>query len=65
MENYTKNYSHICEICGKAFSKKDHVRRHKLVHTGERPYICEICGTTFSHKSHLNRHRLIHTGKKL
>lgn len=32
----------ICPICAKSFRCLAHLNRHKLIHTGERPYICNV-----------------------
>ena len=32
----------ICHICGKNFRCLAHLNRHKLIHTGQRPYMCDV-----------------------
>ncbi|XP_045184941.2 zinc finger protein sens-like isoform X2 [Mercenaria mercenaria] len=53
-----------CEICGKQFSHNDRLRRHRKIHTAEKPYKCDICGKGFKEKCNLKHHRFIHTGEK-
>ncbi|OAD03930.1 C2H2-type zinc finger transcription factor, partial [Mucor lusitanicus CBS 277.49] len=52
--------------CGWSFKRYEHLKRHMLVHTGERPYSCHFpgCGKSFTNdaKSHIcPRHMRIHT----
>lgn len=49
-----------CGFCGKAFSRKEHLIRHKVSHTGKREYKCEICNKTFSRKDNLLKHKKTH-----
>ena len=45
-----------CGQCTMKFTRKDHLRRHRLIHTGDRPFQCEQCKQKFARKDHLKRH---------
>ncbi|XP_008278085.1 zinc finger protein 770-like [Stegastes partitus] len=49
-----------CNICFKDFVSPSKLRRHYLVHTGQRPFRCDICGKTFTQSAHLRTHRQTH-----
>ena len=55
---------HICEHCGQGFGQRCDLRKHVMIHTGERPWSCEICEKTFQRKTDLHKHTRIHTGEK-
>ncbi|XP_050499448.1 zinc finger and BTB domain-containing protein 14 [Diabrotica virgifera virgifera] len=56
--------THVCEICQRAFKRKEHLYQHVKLHTGFRPYICEHCNKAFMRKEHLLRHSSLHSGQK-
>lgn len=47
---------HRCQLCNKRFDRPSTLKKHMLVHTGEKAWACEICGRRFSVSSNLNRH---------
>lgn len=56
--------SHQCPTCLKSFKDNSKLRRHQLVHTGERPFQCPYCEKWFSIDFNLKTHIRIHTGEK-
>jgi uncharacterized Zn-finger protein len=46
--------------CGMMFKQSDSVKRHKTIHTGDKPYMCDICKKRFSRLYNLNVHRKRH-----
>jgi len=57
---------YLCSFpnCEKGFSRPSDLRKHRLVHTGEKPHKCEYCDSSFISSSNLNKHRRQHTGEK-
>ncbi|XP_062857582.1 zinc finger protein 770 [Trichomycterus rosablanca] len=67
MESFPKNMTSLnykCPTCLKCFSAPSKLRRHCLIHTGQRPFQCSICGRAFRQPSHLKSHYSVHTGAK-
>ncbi|CAL4104217.1 unnamed protein product, partial [Meganyctiphanes norvegica] len=58
--NIEKPYQ--CNLCDKAFTKKNIFKTHQWIHTGEKPYQCKQCDKIFSRNNILVRHQRIHTG---
>lgn len=56
--------NNLCYICGKTFSTRTHLKRHMLVHTGQKPHCCKICGRRFARGECLRIHMRIHTVEK-
>lgn len=62
--NWTGQTPHQCDVCGKKYTRKEHLANHMRSHTNETPFRCEICGKSFSRKEHFTNHILWHTGKE-
>ncbi|XP_028414748.1 zinc finger protein 184-like [Dendronephthya gigantea] len=51
----------VCTICDQNFSDLPSMRRHRLIHSEEKPYQCDFCDKAFRRKDNLREHRNIHT----
>lgn len=61
-ENWTTSKArHECSVCRKCFSAPSKLRRHCLIHTGQRPFQCSLCCRAFRQLSHLKAHHSVHT----
>ncbi|KAF7314476.1 C2H2 conidiation transcriptional factor [Mycena kentingensis (nom. inval.)] len=47
---------HGCTMCHKRFDRPSTLKKHLLVHTGEKAFQCSICERRFGVLSNLNRH---------
>ena len=50
----------FCEICEKSFKTSQQLKRHKWMHTGEKPFQCKICQKSFNQTGVLSRHVATH-----
>lgn len=55
---------HVCDDCGRSFTRSSTLITHKRIHTGDKPYVCQQCGRAFRQLGNLSRHRLTHTTSK-
>jgi len=46
-----------CPECGKYFEKRDKLKRHFIIHTGEKPFECDDCDKKFGRKDKLTNHK--------
>ncbi|KAI8357957.1 hypothetical protein B0O80DRAFT_271362 [Mortierella sp. GBAus27b] len=60
---------HPCKFptCGWSFKRFEHLKRHMLVHTKERPFVCDFagCDKSFSRSDNFSAHLRTHTKKAM
>ncbi|KAJ7160674.1 hypothetical protein C8R43DRAFT_1177092 [Mycena crocata] len=52
----SREKKHGCTMCHKRFDRPSTLKKHLLVHTGEKAFQCSICERRFGVMSNLNRH---------
>ena len=55
----------VCPTCNKGFAGKSTMNRHRLVHTGAKPFACPKCSRSYSLKHHLKEHLNTHLPEPL
>ncbi|XP_034230508.1 zinc finger protein 436-like [Thrips palmi] len=50
-----------CEVCTRGFSRKDKLKLHLMIHSGDKPLKCDSCGKAFLRRDHLKNHMRTHT----
>ncbi|KAH3902432.1 related to Transcription factor IIIA [Saccharomycodes ludwigii] len=51
----------VCPECGNSYTRKHHLERHLVSHTGETPFHCSICNKGVVTRQQLKRHEITHT----
>ncbi|WP_330924244.1 C2H2-type zinc finger protein [Candidatus Sororendozoicomonas aggregata] len=51
---------HVCEHCDKVFETKSALKKHKVIHSDDRPFVCEMCGSAFKWQRVLVDHLKTH-----
>lgn len=56
--------AYLCAECGKGFKNKCTLKKHAIVHTGQKPFACSECPKSFARKGALSVHMTIHREEK-
>lgn len=57
------SHQHKCDVCGKSFNRFYSLRRHQIMHSGEKKFKCPVCNMSFSHVYNRNRHVKRHANR--
>jgi uncharacterized Zn-finger protein len=60
-ECHKKDQPFHCDFCNRGFSRKDDLKKHMWLHTGEMPSTCDICEKRFRLQSNMMQHRRRHS----
>uniref|UniRef100_A0AAG5CPW1 C2H2-type domain-containing protein n=1 Tax=Anopheles atroparvus TaxID=41427 RepID=A0AAG5CPW1_ANOAO len=63
-QNIGKTSANECDVCGRTFSQRVILMRHKLRHEGIKPYQCAHCKRSFAQKGTLKTHIRTHTDER-
>ena len=55
---------HMCMECGEVLSNSYSLKRHSLIHSGDRPHKCEYCDKRYPHAYLLMHHLNTHAGDR-
>ena len=59
--NQTKNKTSFqCDVCEKVFGTSYHLKRHKIIHSNDKPHSCHVCQKSFGRKDKLTQHTRTH-----
>ncbi|XP_076831470.1 uncharacterized protein LOC143476937 [Brachyhypopomus gauderio] len=53
---------YVCKLCGVEYVRRQNLKSHMRIHTGETPYQCGVCGKGFRRSDWLALHTNTHTG---
>ena len=62
-ENHVEK-PHVCKECGKQLAHKRSMKRHMLIHTGDRPHACTLCDFKTAYKHNLTQHLRTHSSDR-
>ena len=54
----------MCDVCSKACTNAFDLKKHRQIHSGDKPFVCDACSKVFAEAISLKMHKWIHTGYK-
>ncbi|KER23647.1 hypothetical protein T265_08502 [Opisthorchis viverrini] len=60
VHNNTVKPNYVCLLCAASFSCRSSLKRHMVIHSGERPYKCTVCHKLFKFYASCQRHMKLH-----
>ena len=51
--HYNTKQEFKCSVCDTVFKLSCQLEKHKIIHTGERPFACKHCGKAFAYKGNM------------
>lgn len=58
-----EDLTYQCDQCDYKTKRKEHMKRHKTNHSGDRPHLCDTCGMAFKRSDTLSQHKQVHLEK--
>ena len=58
--NVTTSTQFKCHVCNRLLSSQSALKRHNMLHTGEKPFKCSLCDRSFTQPHHRLNHELGH-----
>ncbi|CAG4952751.1 unnamed protein product [Colias eurytheme] len=63
-KDYPLERKHICDICGKGFTRNTFLMNHKHTHSAVKAFKCGECGKAFHNRTNLLRHGTVHSERR-